>query len=166
MLWSLMPLFGKFVTPRQLPSHLTSGKNTKRVKIRRCSIYLKARSAISKAHRLEYDWLWDGQLSETISLVRVHNSSSFGVWALPIQRWSHVRACRFQAATRLHSHTNVRVRWSSEGYALKTFNFEHQIVEAHLLATSERNVNPSERIHKVSDSAVVHMAPSRLLCLP
>ena len=26
MLWSLMSLFGKFVTPGQLPSHITSGK--------------------------------------------------------------------------------------------------------------------------------------------
>ena len=62
-------------------------KNTKWVKIRRWSTFLKARSAIAKARQSEYDWLWDGHMKETVRLMIAHNSLPFGVRAPLIQRW-------------------------------------------------------------------------------
>ena len=69
-----MSLFGKFVTPRQLPSHLsfTRGKNTKWVQIRRCSTSLKARSAISRDMHV---------LKRTYTSSSSHNE---GKWSLAV----------------------------------------------------------------------------------
>ena len=88
ILWSITSRFVKSVTPRQHPSHFTRGKDTNRIKMRRCCTFLNTMSAISKARRLEYDWLWDGHMSETVSLMRVHSSLSLEIRAPLIQQWS------------------------------------------------------------------------------
>ena len=68
-----------------------------------CSTSLKARPVTSESRRLEYEWLWDDHMSETVSSLRVHSSFSLQVHGRePRARGRQVRASDREARVLLH----------------------------------------------------------------
>ena len=141
MLWSLVSLFVKLVTPRQLPSHFTRDKNKKWVK-KGCAVHSWSQCP-PPSNRA--DWNTTG-FKMPIWMRRsawwkfTINSLQGNELRGSIGGDFHVRACRFQAAMRLHNYTKVVSANHPKGYALKTFNFEIHTVKAQFLTTAEMNV--------------------------